>query len=521
MYCNQCGKKINREDNYCMYCGNQIKLEPTIIHNDKRIKQEETRKDNDIKTKIAEKEYKKPSLDLLNKQNYSTDKNYIKQIQLKLEEFFKENGIEGDLKQYYNSPNFITYAFALKQGTKIELITKKAKDLKLMLESPQVEFEIALNNTSNLGIIIKKKTQNTICLRDVLEEDKNKNDCMNIPFGVDYLNKKYFYDITKLKNILIKGPTGSGKSMLINDIIISILMKATPEEVQLVLVDPKKIELGTYEGIPNLFMPVTTNPKKASLTLKKIIDEIEKRHTIFEESKAKNIEDYNKFITKKNKELLEIERINTLPYIVVIIDEISDIMITSKTEIEDYIMRITQTASVTGIYLIISTSLPDKSIGLIEANCLTKIELNNKKNDLLLDLEGDMIIKNNYEQINDKIQSPFISEEEIQRVINYIVSQQQEEYNPNSYNFSNTSDNIKDKPFYLDDEEYDDPLYKDIEKFVIENQRVSASLFQRKFQIGYNRAARIVDLLEKRGIIGPYNGSKPREVLVKFKKEAE
>lgn len=421
MYCNQCGNKVNKEDNYCIYCGNKIQKAKTIISNNKKIINESREQSNVAKIKNEEKEYQKPSIEILKKQDYIFDKNYIKETQQKLEEFFKENKIEGKITKYYNSPNFITYAFSLKSGTKIESITKRIKDLEAKLDSPKIKLEIAINNTNNLGIIVKKQTQNAICLRNVLEADKNKNDFMSIPFGIDYLNKKYYYDISKLKNIIIKGSTGSGKSILINDIIVSILMKATPEEVKLVLIDQKKIELGIYNGIPHLLTPVVTDPIKASITLKTVVVEMERRYDLFEKTKVKNIVDYNKLIEEKNKKLSLIDKLQKMPYIIVIIDEISDLITVSRTEIENSIMHLTQMAFTTGIHLIISTSLLGKTIGLIEASFLTKIELNNRKNDLLLSLDGDMIIKNDYEHINDKIQSPFISEEEINKVIDNII----------------------------------------------------------------------------------------------------
>ena len=311
-------------------------------------------------------------------------------------------------------------------------------------------------------------------------------------------------------------------------------MKARPDEVKLVLVDPKKVELGIYNGIPHLLTPVVTDPRKASIALKKAVAEMERRYDLFEESKTKNIAGYNALIEKKNAKLPEDEQLAKMPYIVVIVDELADLMLVAGKEVEDSIMRITQMARAAGIHLIIATQRPSTDVitGLIKANIPSRISFavsSQIDSRTILDMggaekllgKGDMLFLPMGESQPERIQGAFVSEEEIQKVVDYTVSQQKASFDPNFTNLDNVDQEIKQNTVYNDKEEYDDPLYNDIVEFVIESQKASASLLQRRFKLGYNRAARIVDLLEERGIIGPQNGSKPREVLVKLESNNE
>ena len=298
-------------------------------------------------------------------------------------------------------------------------------------------------------------------------------------------------------------------------------MRARPDQVKLVMVDPKKVELSMYNGIPHLLAPVVTDPKKASIALKNIVAEMERRYDILEHTKNKNIKGYNEFCETHPE-------YQKMPYIVVIIDELADLMLVAAKEVEDSIMRITQMARAAGIHLIVATQRPSTDVitGVVKANIPSRISFavsSSIDSRTILDMtgaekllgKGDMLFKPMGENVPQRIQGAFVSEEELQKLVDYTISQQKAIYDESltvEKSGPSTSD-INDN--YSSEDEYDDPLYNEIVEFAINTGKISASLIQRKYRLGYNRAARIIDLLEERGIIGPPNGSKPREVLQK------
>ena len=290
------------------------------------------------------------------------------------------------------------------------------------------------------------------------------------------------------------------------------------------MVDPKKVELSMYNCIPHLLMPVITDPKKASAALQKVVDEMLKRYDLFEESKTKNIEGYNNYLRNKNKNLPQESQIPLLPYMVVIIDELADLMVVARKEVEDSIMRITQMARAAGIHLIVATQRPSTDVitGVIKANIPSRISFavsSQIDSRTILDAsgaekllgKGDMLYYPMGASTLTRIQGAFISEEEVSKIVDFVIDQQKATYDESFMKLDEvqTKTNI-DK----DDVDNDDPLYNDVVEFVITTGKASASLLQRRFKLGYNRAARLIDLLEERGIVGPQNGSKPREVLV-------
>ena len=330
-------------------------------------------------------------------------------------------------------------------------------------------------------------------------------------------------EINATPHLLVAGATGSGKSVCINCIIASILMRAKPDEVKLVMVDPKKVELSMYNGIPHLKAPVVTDPKKASIALKNIVIEMEHRYDIFEKTKNKNIASYNEFC-QRNPEY------EKMPYIVVIIDELADLMLVAAKEVEDSIMRITQMARAAGIHLIVATQRPSTDVitGVVKANIPSRISfavsssidsrtiLDSSGAEKLLG-KGDMLFLPMGESTPIRIQGAYISDEEIEKIVSYVIDQQKAQYDDNlTVDHSGKSQN---NDLQEATEEYDDPLYDEIVDFAIQTGKISASFIQRKYRLGYNRAARIIDLLEERGIVGPANGSKPREVLIKKENE--
>ena len=343
------------------------------------------------------------------------------------------------------------------------------------------------------------------------------------------MGKPIFCEINKTPHLLVAGSTGSGKSVCINSLIISLLMRSKPDEVKLVLVDPKKVELSMYNGVPHLLAPVVTDPKKANIALKKIVVEMENRYERFSETGTKNIAGYNAYVDKENETLSENNKLSKLPFIVVIIDELADLMLVAAKEVEDSIMRITQMARAAGIHLIVATQRPSTDVitGVVKANIPSRISFavsSQIDSRTILDMagaekllgKGDMLFLPQGENTPIRVQGTFLSDEEIKRVVDFTISQQKAIYDE-----SLTMDNeeLNAKTMLEDDSDYDEPLYNEIVEFVVTQGKASASLLQRRFRLGYNRAARIIDLLEERGIIGPQNGSKPREVLVTTKDE--
>ena len=329
--------------------------------------------------------------------------------------------------------------------------------------------------------------------------------------------------------MLVAGSTGSGKSVCVNSILASILMRAKPDEVNLVLVDPKKVELSIYNGVPHLMVPVVTDPKKANIVLKKIVSEMERRYDVFEESKTKNITSYNNYIDKQNEGLPESERTKRMPYIVVIIDELADLMLVAAKEVEDSIMRITQMARAAGIHLIVATQRPSTDVitGVVKANIPSRISFavsSGIDSRTILDMvgaekllgKGDMLYLPQGENVPIRIQGTFISEEETKAIVDYVCSQQKAHYD---HSLTMDAEEEHATTMVEKEDDYEEPLYNEIVEFVITQGKASASLLQRRFRLGYNRAARAIDLLEERGIVGPSNGSKPREVLIKLNKE--
>lgn len=349
-----------------------------------------------------------------------------------------------------------------------------------------------------------------------------------VALGKDLMGRTCCADIAKMPHLLVAGSTGSGKSVCINSFIASILMFMKPDEIKLVLVDPKKVELSNYNGVPHLLCPVVTDPKKANVALQKIVIEMERRYELFSEAGAKNIKTYNEMMEKKNK--TNDVNVPKLPYIVVIIDELADLMLVAAKEVEDSIMRITQMARAAGIHLIVATQRPSTDVitGVVKANIPSRISfavasqidsrtiLDSGGAEKLLG-KGDMLYLPMGENTPTRIQGTFIADEEIERLIEYVSHEQLAKYDNSITEVSDDHMAGADSP----KEEYDDPMYNEVVDFAIQTGKISASLIQRRFRFGYNRAARIIDLLEERGIIGGPNGSKPREVLVKLDNKSE
>ncbi|MBR3661588.1 MAG: DNA translocase FtsK [Bacilli bacterium] len=477
--------------------------------------------------------YKLPPLNILDTPKKSKNNNQagIENNIKKLEEVLREFGIIGHVVEVTVGPAFTQYELELKAGTKLSKLTSINKEISLALAKKDVRIQAPIPGKSTVGIEISNDNPTTVYIKEIMEKLvslKSDNKLM-VVLGKDILSKPIYCEINKTPHLLVAGATGSGKSVCINCILASILMNAKPDEVKLLLVDPKKVELSVFNGVPHLLAPVVTDPKKASVALSKIVKEMEDRYDIFEEKGVKNIVSYNEMIEKKNKNLIDGEKLKKMPYIVVIVDELADLMLVASKEVEDSIMRITQMARAAGIHLIIATQRPSTDVitGVIKANIPSRISFavsSGIDSRTILDMtgaekllgRGDMLFLPMGESTPTRIQGAWITEEEVKRIVDFTIGQQKAMYDEKLLNLNVPSESSKIDANTDVKEEYDDPLYDEIVEFVITSGKASASLLQRRFKLGYNRAARIVDLLEERGIIGPQNGSKPREVLVKL-----
>ena len=480
-------------------------------------------------------DYKLPTLDLLKK---TKTKNSLNEESIRatgelLITVLNEFGIEGaNIVDIHVGPSVTQYELSIKTGTKLSRILSINKEISLALAKKDVRIQAPIPGKRTVGVEVANESIQPVGFREVLEKAPlNKaNSKLLVALGKNIMGETKFAEIDKTPHLLVAGATGSGKSVCINCIIASILMRTKPDEVKLVMVDPKKVELSNYNGVPHLLMPVVTDPKKASVALQKIVHEMELRYDEFEAKKVKNITTYNEWVEKENKNRVDTDRIRKMPYIVVIVDELADLMLVASKEVEDSIMRITQMARAAGIHLIVATQRPSTDIitGVVKANIPSRISFavsSSIDSRTILDMtgaekllgKGDMLFIPQGENAPERIQGAYVSDEELESIINWTINQQKAQYDEKILNLQAAAEeqgNAGGHPRDVE-EEYDDPLYNDIVDFVIETQKASASLLQRRFKVGYNRAARIVDLLEERGVIGPQNGSKPREVLIK------
>lgn len=477
--------------------------------------------------------YKLPPISLLKSAknvNNKENENNAKECISKLEEVFKVFEISGKIVQVNIGPTVTQYEMELKAGTKVNKLLSIQREIALALAAKDVRIQAPIPGKSTIGIELPNKVNAAVSFKEVFSSmpSVNEKNLLAVGLGKDIMGKVRWVEINDTPHMLVAGSTGSGKSVCINCIIASILMRSRPEEVKLVLVDPKKVEFSMYNGVPHLLCPVVTNPKKASVALQNIVSEMERRYELFEHTKCKKISQYNEFC-ERNPEYKK------LPYIVVIIDELADLMLVAAKEVEDSIMRITQMARAAGIHLIVATQRPSTDIitGVVKANIPTRISFavsSSIDSRTILDMvgaekllgKGDMLFLPMGENQPTRIQGAFVSEEELQKIVDFTISQQKACYDESitmDNNSSGGEDNYNDG--YVSEEEYDDPLYNEIVEFVVTQGKASASLLQRRFRLGYNRAARCIDLLEERGIIGPNNGSKPREVLVKLERKEE
>ncbi len=484
------------------------------------------------------REYQLPPLSLLNqpkKKQKETDEASIEKNIETLERVLRDFKIDGKVVEVHIGPTVAQYELEIASGTRVNKITSINREIALALAKKDVRIEAPIPGKNTVGIEFANDVATPVSFYEIISS-KKMMDAMDkklmVPLGKSIMGDIGVCEINKMPHMLVAGTTGSGKSVCINGIICSILMRARPDEVKLVMVDPKVVELSVYNGVPHLMCPVVSDPKKAAVALSKMVAEMERRYETFSETKTKNIESYNAYIEKWNEEH-KTDGVTKakLPYIVIIIDELADLMMVAAKEVEDSILRITQKARAAGIHLIVATQRPSTDVitGLIKANIPSRISFavgSGVDSRTILDQtgaekllgKGDMLFLPIGVNSPTRIQGSFITDDEIKRIIDFTVEQQKAQYDESLMNLDANDHNVSNASGveFGDAANDEDPLYNDVVQFVIENQKASASLLQRRFKLGYNRAARLVDMLEERGIVGPANGAKPREVLVQL-----
>lgn len=451
-------------------------------------------------------------------------KNNINQDQTenieKLESTLKSFGIGAQVENITIGPAITRYELTIARGVRVNRIAALSDDIALAMAATGVRIEAPIPGKSAVGIEIPNGSVSMVSLREVLESEafRNSSSCVSMALGKDITGRAIIADIAKMPHLLIAGQTGSGKSVAINCLIVSLLYKARPEDVRLILIDPKKVELSIYNGIPNLLLPVVTDPKKAAGALQYVVREMENRYSEFNRKKVKDIFRYNEVARQEGEP--------GMPRIVVIVDELNDLMMVAPGEVEDSVMRIAQLARAAGIYLVLATQRPSVNVitGVIKANIPSRMAFavsSSHDSRTILDMtgaekllgRGDMLYHHNGEFKPLRVQGAFIDEIEVERVVQFIKESASEpEYIEEECielvgNKSSKADALET------DDDSDELLPKAIE-IVIDNEQASISLLQRKLGIGYARAGRIIDTMEKMNIIGGSQGSKPREIIM-------
>ncbi|MGE6261188.1 DNA translocase FtsK [Heyndrickxia sporothermodurans] len=471
-------------------------------------------------TEVENEDYQLPSISLLKRPkatDQSREYNLIHANAAKLERTFQSFGVKARVTQVHLGPAVTKYEVHPDVGVKVSKIVSLSDDIALALAAKDIRMEAPIPGKSAIGIEVPNSEVAVVSLREVLEaKDMDKPDSkLQIGLGRDITGEAVLAELNKMPHLLVAGATGSGKSVCINGIITSILMRAKPHEVKLMMVDPKMVELNVYNGVPHLLAPVVTDAKKASQALKKVVSEMERRYELFSHTGTRNIEGYNEHVKRHNVETGEKQPL--LPYIVVIVDELADLMMVASNDVEDSITRLAQMARAAGIHLIIATQRPSVDVitGVIKANIPSRIAFavsSATDSRTILDMggaekllgRGDMLFLPVGASKPVRVQGAFLSDDEVEEVVDFVISQQKAQYQEEMI-----PDDVQELT-----EDVDDELYEDAVQLIAEMQTASVSMLQRRFRIGYTRAARLIDEMEVRGVVGPYEGSKPRVVLI-------
>lgn len=526
---------IEGNDNSEEYIEEKIKiLDFTTIDPNDSLNNKKIHGDNDIKQEPLDKignepidahnivdynqdnlilNYQLPGIELLNEVVSQPGKEDKKKIISKvkiLEDTLYNFGVEAKVVQVHRGPTITRYELQPSAGVKVSKIVNLSDDIALNLAAQAIRIEAPIPGKAALGIEIPNENISTVVLKEVLDSPNYKNSLLNLPFalGKDVSGTSIVTDISKMPHLLIAGATGSGKSVCINALILSILYSSRPDKVRLLLIDPKVVELSQYNGIPHLLIPVVTDPRKATNALNWAVEEMSKRYKMFAKNSVRDIDGYNKKFED-----------NKIPYVVIIIDELSDLMMVAPNDVEDAICRLAQVARAAGLHLIIATQRPSVDVitGVIKANIPSRIAFSvasQTDSRTILDMggaekllgRGDMLFYPVGTNKPIRIQGAFVSEKEVERVVTFIKEQSgTPDYEDTIIEQLSQSSSIP-----VDEDE----LFEDALRLVVEAQQASISMLQRRLRIGYSRAARLIDIMESKGFVGPYEGSKPRQVLI-------
>lgn len=505
-------------------------VEPEIILPQAELKfpeQEDDSDDEDVQVDFSAKEaleYKLPSLQLFapdKPKDQSKEKKIVRENIKILEATFASFGIKVTVERAEIGPSVTKYEVKPAVGVRVNRISNLSDDLALALAAKDVRIEAPIPGKSLIGIEVPNSDIATVSFRELWEQSQTKaENFLEIPLGKAVNGTARAFDLSKMPHLLVAGSTGSGKSVAVNGIIASILMKARPDQVKFMMVDPKMVELSVYNDIPHLLIPVVTNPRKASKALQKVVDEMENRYELFAKVGVRNIAGFNAKVEEFNAQS-EYKQI-PLPFIVVIVDELADLMMVASKEVEDAIIRLGQKARAAGIHMILATQRPSVDVisGLIKANVPSRVAFavsSGTDSRTILDENGaekllgrgDMLFKPIDENHPVRLQGSFISDDDVERIVNFIKAQADADYDE-SFDPGEVSENEGE---FSDGDAGGDPLFEEAKSLVIETQKASASMIQRRLSVGFNRATRLMEELEMAGVIGPAEGTKPRKVL--------
>ncbi|HEW8152071.1 TPA: DNA translocase FtsK [Streptococcus pneumoniae] len=505
-------------------------VEPEIILPQAELKfpeQEDDSDDEDVQVDFSAKEaleYKLPSLQLFapdKPKDQSKEKKIVRENIKILEATFASFGIKVTVERAEIGPSVTKYEVKPAVGVRVNRISNLSDDLALALAAKDVRIEAPIPGKSLIGIEVPNSDIATVSFRELWEQSQTKaENFLEIPLGKAVNGTARAFDLSKMPHLLVAGSTGSGKSVAVNGIIASILMKARPDQVKFMMVDPKMVELSVYNDIPHLLIPVVTNPRKASKALQKVVDEMENRYELFAKVGVRNIAGFNAKVEEFNSQS-EYKQI-PLPFIVVIVDELADLMMVASKEVEDAIIRLGQKARAAGIHMILATQRPSIDVisGLIKANVPSRVAFavsSGTDSRTILDENGaekllgrgDMLFKPIDENHPVRLQGSFISDDDVERIVNFIKAQADADYDE-SFDPGEVSENEGE---FSDGDAGGDPLFEEAKSLVIETQKASASMIQRRLSVGFNRATRLMEELEIAGVIGPAEGTKPRKVL--------
>lgn len=505
-------------------------VEPEIILPQAELKfpeQEDDSDDQDVQVDFSAKEaleYKLPSLQLFapdKPKDQSKEKKIVRENIKILEATFASFGIKVTVERAEIGPSVTKYEVKPAVGVRVNRISNLSDDLALALAAKDVRIEAPIPGKSLIGIEVPNSDITTVSFRELWEQSQTKaENFLEIPLGKAVNGTARAFDLSKMPHLLVAGSTGSGKSVAVNGIIASILMKARPDQVKFMMVDPKMVELSVYNDIPHLLIPVVTNPRKASKALQKVVDEMENRYELFAKVGVRNIAGFNAKVEEFNAQS-EYKQV-PLPLIVVIVDELADLMMVASKEVEDAIIRLGQKARAAGIHMILATQRPSVDVisGLIKANVPSRVAFavsSGTDSRTILDENGaekllgrgDMLFKPIDENHPVRLQGSFISDDDVERIVNFIKAQADADYD-DSFEPGEVSENDGE---FSDGESGGDPLFEEAKALVIETQKASASMIQRRLSVGFNRATRLMEELEMAGVIGPAEGTKPRKVL--------